>query len=124
MVLRTRHGRETALFTLEGSPTSGSLQLDTPLGASFALLTWTPQGARWQQADGVDARSAASAQALMEEALGWAIPLEALFAWLRGAPAPALPAGIEVDLTARDAGRISVADAAQGWSVLIQLETP
>jgi outer membrane lipoprotein LolB len=122
IVLRTPHGRETALFILEGDPSNGRLQLDTPLGAAYAWLAWTPQGARWQRADGVDARSAASAAELMREALGWALPLEALFAWLRGTPAPELPAGIAVDLSERESGRISVVHATEGWSVLIQLE--
>ena len=72
----------SATFLLEGSKERGGLRLSTALGTILAELSWTPEGAMLTSAQGD--RSAASLDALLTDALGSPVPVEALFAWLRG----------------------------------------
>ena len=76
----------SAAFDLRGNADTGSLDLATPLGSVLARARWqpgdvvlaTPQGeARYADLD-----------SLSREALGEALPLAALFDWLRGRPWP------------------------------------
>lgn len=72
----------SASFQLEGSEERGSLRLSTALGTVLAELAWTPSGAILTSSQGE--RSASSLDALLADALGSPVPVEALFAWLRG----------------------------------------
>lgn len=73
-------------FDLRGRPDAGQIDLSTPLGSVVAQARWspaqvvliTPQGER--RFDDLDS--------LSREALGEAIPVAALFDWLRGRPWP------------------------------------
>ena len=73
-----------ASFELTGNAQSGELRLSTPLGSILAELKWQPgeallvQNGQTQAYPSVDALSAA--------VTGTAVPLQALFAWLRGVP--------------------------------------
>lgn len=93
----------SAAFELQGSPDTGSLQLFTPLGSSVALIRWQPEGAWLQQ--GQQERSSPSLEVLVRDALGTAIPIPALFAWIQGRDQAA--EGWSVDLSRYVEGRIA-----------------
>jgi outer membrane lipoprotein LolB len=90
-------------FELEGNPATGQLSLFTPLGGTAAVLRWSPGLALLQS--GGNTQQYPSVQAMLEHTTGAAIPLEALFAWLRGEAAPA--PGWQADLSRHAEGRIS-----------------
>lgn len=91
-----------ASFELSGHAESGELLLSTPLGGTLAQLRWTPQQALLRSHG--ETRSFDSLGALAEEATGTAIPIAALFAWLRGQPATA--DGWQADLSQLAEGRL------------------
>jgi len=71
-------------FELRGSAERGELVLTSPLGNTLAQARWAPGSAELQTSDGT--RRFADLDALAFEALGEALPLAALFDWLRGRP--------------------------------------
>ncbi len=77
--------RHSAAFELQGSAAAGSLRVLTPLGTTAALLEWAPGIARWVQsgAEG-GAAQATNLEALMQERLGFALPVAAMLGWLAG----------------------------------------
>ena len=99
----------TGRFTLRTAP--GLLRLDilTPLSGVIARIESTPRGATISRGlDEVVARGD-SPEALMEETLGFSIPVSTLEAWLDGRPGPdALPADAwrEGDWSVRVNGRL------------------
>lgn len=90
-------------FELEGTPDSGRLDLFSPLGSTLASLRWQPGQARLEQ--GRQQHEYESLDALATAATGTALPLRALFAWLRGIPEAA--EGWTVDLQRWADGRLS-----------------
>jgi len=92
----------SAGFDLRGTPQAGELQLNSPLGNALATVRWTPEGAELLQGDQVTRRS--TIDALTTELGGQALPVIALFAWLRGQEAEAN--GWWVDLSRQATGRI------------------
>lgn len=92
----------SAFFHLEGTKERGSLRLSTPLGTVLAELVWSADGAVLTSSQGN--RQAASLDALLAEALGSPVPVEALFAWLRGNALQV--AGWQANLSALDKGRL------------------
>ncbi len=93
----------SAAFELKGNPAQGELALTSPLGNVLGVLRWSPSGAvldsgnqRLQRFDSVDA--------LMAQATGAAVPLDALFSWLRGDAADI--GGWSADLSRQGEGRI------------------
>lgn len=93
----------TALFDLQGNTQSGSLTLDSPLGTTMASLQWTTQSARLQ-ANG-ESREFSSLDALVRHVTGTDLPVDSLFSWLQGIPAPAL--GWQANLRDLGIGRLS-----------------
>lgn len=91
-----------ASFELSGQPRAGELMLSTPLGTALAQLRWSPQLALLRSNG--QTRAFDSLDALATEATGTAIPIAALFEWLRGRPATA--EGWQADLTQLDTGRL------------------
>lgn len=79
----------SALFELKGSGDRGELQLTSPLGTGIAQARWQPRSATLVTSEGM--RDYASLADLAEETLGEAIPLGALFDWLRGRPSADQP---------------------------------
>lgn len=75
-----------ALFDLSGNPAAGQLELSTPLGSLVARAIWQ-DGEVILQTPGKE-RHFDDMDALTRELLGEAIPVAALFGWLRGAPWP------------------------------------
>ncbi len=94
----------SAAFELKGKPEHGELTLISPLGSVLGVLRWSPSEAvldsgnnRTQRFDSVDA--------LMAQATGAAVPVSALFAWLRGDNARVH--GWSADLSRLSEGRIA-----------------
>lgn len=90
-------------FDLQGTLVAGELSLFTPLGSTVAVLRWSPSVAELQ--NGGQTQQYPSVQAMLERTTGAGIPLEALFAWLRGEAATA--PGWLADLSRHAEGRIS-----------------
>jgi outer membrane lipoprotein LolB len=83
-------------FNLNGDAQTGDLTLNSPLGNSLAQLSWTPQSAVLKANN--ETKEYASTSALIENATGTVIPLNALFDWMAGKNTPA--EGWEIDLSA------------------------
>ena len=90
-------------FELTGSPQAGELALTSPLGNTLATVRWAPGQAELQRGGQVMRRD--SLDELTTELGGTALPVAALFAWLRGQPEAA--AGWEADLSRQPEGRIN-----------------
>lgn len=92
----------SAGFELKGSARAGELALYTPFGGTLAVLAWAP-GSATLRANG-QTRSFDSVDALVTHATGAAIPVAALFDWLRGIDT--LVAGWQADLSLLGQGRL------------------
>lgn len=79
----------SAGFELEGSPTTGRLDLATPLGTMLAQVHWAPGNATLVTPQNTSPY--ADLDALTAHLLGESVPVAALFDWLRGRPWPAAP---------------------------------
>ena len=93
----------TAGFELSGNAGAGALTLYTPLGTTAAAMAWSPQLSLLRVNS--QTQQFSSLEALMQQTLGTALPVEGLFAWLAGEPMT-VP-GWQVDLSQRGQGRIS-----------------
>jgi outer membrane lipoprotein LolB len=93
----------SALFELAGTARAGELNLSNPIGGTLAVLNWSP-GAATLRSNG-KTREFESVEALVLQATGAAIPVTALFDWLRGVATP-VP-GWKPDLSQLAQGRIS-----------------
>jgi outer membrane lipoprotein LolB len=92
----------SAAFELSGSAQAGKLALTSPLGSTLAVLSWAPGSATLQ--NNGQSRQFDSVDALVTHATGSAIPVAALFDWLRGANTP-VP-GWKADLSQLAQGRL------------------
>lgn len=92
----------SAGFDLRGTPQAGELQLNSPLGNALATVRWNPDSAELLQGDKVTRRP--TLDALTTELGGHALPVTALFAWLRGHDAETN--GWQADLSRQATGRI------------------
>jgi outer membrane lipoprotein LolB len=90
-------------FDLQGTVAAGELSLFTPLGSTVAVMRWSAGRAELQNSG--QTQQYPSVQAMLERTTGAAIPLEALFAWLRGEAAAA--PGWQADVSRHAEGRIS-----------------
>lgn len=72
----------SAAFELRGNAQQGELSLLSPLGQTVALARWSPAGAALLQGD--HTRPYAGMDELTEQLTGAALPMPALFDWLRG----------------------------------------
>lgn len=93
----------SAGFDLHGSPQAGELQLTSPLGNTLARVLWAPGGAELRQGEQVTRR--ATLDELTTDLGGTALPVAALFAWLRGQPLDA--SGWQADLSRQPEGRVT-----------------
>lgn len=74
----------SAAFELRGRPEAGEIELATSLGTLLAQARWNPSEVLLVTPQGK--RRFADLDELSREALGEALPLAALFDWLRGRP--------------------------------------
>lgn len=93
----------SALFELEGSEDQGELILLSPLGSTLGKLKWSSEGATLQT--GQQQQTSHSLDALLAQVTGEAIPIKAIFDWLRGIETNA--AGWVADLSTLSQGRIT-----------------
>ena len=93
----------SASFHLSGSPEAGELTLTSPIGSTLAVMQWQPGEALLRQ--GEQLRRYASLDQLAQEVTGTALPVRALFGWLRGQP-QSVP-GWQADLSRLVDGRLS-----------------
>ncbi len=94
----------SASFELKGRAERGELTLISPLGNVLGVLRWSP-GEAVLDSGGGKVQRFASVDELMAQATGAAVPIDALFAWLRGDNAAA--SGWSADLSRQQEGRIS-----------------
>lgn len=92
----------SAAFVLSGNARQGQLLLSSALGVSVAEVQWDAQGARVQSQG--QTRQYDSMAELTAALTGAALPLAALFAWLRGDPV--MEAGWQPDLREWAHGRV------------------
>jgi outer membrane lipoprotein LolB len=92
----------SASFALQGDANQGVLDLYSPLGTTVASLHWTPQAAHLHQ--GPHAEQFGSLDELTEKTTGAALPVQALFSWLKGTPT-AIP-GWSHDLSQLEQGKL------------------
>ena len=93
-----------ASFELKGQPESGELTLISPLGSILGVMRWTPDEAVFDAGNGKLQRYL-SVESFLAETTGAAVPMAALFGWLRGQDTGA--AGWTVDLSRHSDGRIA-----------------
>lgn len=94
----------SASFELKGRAERGELTLISPLGNVLGVLRWSP-GEAVLDSGGGKVQRFASVDELMAQATGAAVPIDALFAWLRGDNA--IASGWSADLSRHQEGRIS-----------------
>ncbi len=93
----------SAVFELKGNAQAGELALSSPFGNTLAVLAWAP-GSATLHSNG-QTQQFESMDALVTRATGSAIPLAALFDWLRGIDTP-VP-GWRADLSQLEQGRLA-----------------
>ena len=93
----------SAGFELKGNARAGELALYAPLGGTLALLAWEPGSASLRT--GNDTRHFPSVDSLVAHVTGAAIPVAALFDWLRGLDTHV--AGWTADLSQLAQGRLA-----------------
>ncbi|MEH0167849.1 outer membrane lipoprotein LolB [Paucibacter sp. JuS9] len=76
-------------FDLQGTPRAGLLELSTPLGQLIARTRWDGESVLMQTPK--EQRRYPDLDTLTQDLLGEAIPVAALFDWLRGRPWPDAP---------------------------------
>ena len=91
-----------ATFELKGTADAGELSLISPLGNVVAEMRWAPGDARLR--NGQTTHQADSVEALSREATGTALPIQALFDWLKGVGTTA--GGWQPDLSQLGQGRL------------------
>jgi len=89
-------------FELSGNPATGELRLNSPLGNTVAAVRWEPGMAEWVQGEQITRRT--SLDHLTTDMGGPALPVGALFDWLRGEGTEV--SGWSADLTRQPEGRI------------------
>lgn len=93
----------SAGFDLRGTPATGELLLTSPLGQAVATVIWSLEAAEMHQGGQITRR--ASLDELTSELVGAAVPVGALFGWLRGETPVAQ--GWMADLSRHGEGRIT-----------------
>ncbi len=92
-----------AAFELTGNTLAGTLTLYTPLGTTAATFSWSGQAAVMRSNGEV--RHFESLNALIRQAVGTEMPVDALFAWLVGDNMAV--AGWQADLSQHSQGLIT-----------------
>jgi outer membrane lipoprotein LolB len=92
----------SAAFELQGNAVQGDLTLISPLGNMLARIDWTADRARLQS--GGQAQESTSLEMLLAPMTGTALPVRALFDWLRGVQTTA--SGWQANLSDIDRGRL------------------
>jgi outer membrane lipoprotein LolB len=89
-------------FELKGLADRGELMLTSPVGNVLGIMRWSPNEAVLES--GNEIKRFSSVDALLERTTGAAIPISALFDWLKGTNTQL--SGWSADLSGLDTGRI------------------
>lgn len=89
-------------FELKGHPERGELSLTSPIGNVLGIMRWSPDEAVLES--GNETKRFLSVDALLEQTTGAAIPVTALFDWLKGVNTRLN--GWSADLSGLNLGRI------------------
>ncbi|SPR98832.1 lipoprotein insertase outer membrane protein LolB [Cupriavidus taiwanensis] len=109
-----RYGRDEGVqgsFRWEEQGRNVRLDLVSPLGQTLAVVTATPSGATLDLPN-QPPRNAPEVDTLMEEALGFALPVAGMRDWLHGRPTQGTPSRTTRD----EQGRLATL-AQNGWTV-------
>lgn len=88
-----------------------TIALFGPLASGSLQLTGSPNSVLLETSDGKKL-TATTPKALLEQQLGWRLPVSSLYYWVRGLPVPGIPAQKQLDA----ANRLSVL-LQQGWRI-------
>lgn len=105
-------------FTLTTTGTTLTLDLATPLGTTLARLERDARGVRLtapRDDGGMTTLHGTDPETLMQDAFGWAIPVDGLSDWIAGRPAPGSAAQVKRDAS----GSVSAIEQS-GWTIEIQ----
>lgn len=98
-------------FLWQQLPKQSSLHFFGPLGLGNALLEQTPQNVNlWV---GNKRFTAQNPEALLQQQLGWPLPVTNLYFWIRGIPAPNAPASWQIDAQRH----VLLSLSQQGWLI-------
>ena len=98
----------SASFELSGTPQHGRLDMNTPLGSTVARARWSPDAVVLDTPQGQTRH--ANLDEMTRAVVGEALPVPALFDWLRGHP---WPGAVSVATVAPEAAGFSQL----GWQV-------
>lgn len=105
----------TANFTWDQTRTDRyTLDVSGPIGSQHAHIQGENQQVTLQTGSGKTV-SAKTPEALLTQQLGWYVPVQGLYYWVRGIPAPGVVSGLERDAD----GRLSRLQQA-GWQIEFQ----
>lgn len=99
----TRYGRSEGVqgsFRWQEQGRNVRLDLISPLGQTLAVVTSTPSGATLDLPN-EKPRNAPEVDSLMEQALGFSLPVSGMRDWLHARPAPGAPASVTRDNSGR-----------------------
>lgn len=89
--IRYQNTAQSANVNLKQNGNNYHLEIYGPLGADRVILDGQPGSVTLKTSDG-QIIHAASPEALLQQRLGWSLPVTNLYYWLRGLPAPQLAA--------------------------------
>lgn len=112
----------SAGFELRGSARAGELDLTSPLGTVVAQARWQPGQAELLQ--GLESMRFEGLAELSRQLLGEAVPLEALFDWLRGRPAPQAPHQLTSSGFVQQGWNIEITGLAEGLFIARRTSEP
>jgi outer membrane lipoprotein LolB len=92
--IRTEEARHSARLDWRQNGSDYSIQLSGPFGAGAVKIDGNKAGVTLHQA-GQTPLAAESASELLQQSLGWILPVEAASYWVRARPAPGSEAEIE-----------------------------
>lgn len=93
--LRTPESAQSANLDWVQAPRHYRMLISGPFGAGRSVLEGTPTGVTLTTGEG--RFQAATPEQLMQERLGWSLPISALDYWIRGLPAPNMQHALETD---------------------------
>lgn len=120
----TWHQREAQLNSIKNWTLKGAVSVRQPNKASIVSLTWQQQGQQYQQTlagpfdigaikiigrpghvalwkSSQEKLVASNPESLLQQAVGWRLPVQNLYYWVRGLPAPNSPAKKQLDASNR-----------------------
>lgn len=94
--IRYQQHVQSATVALTQTDKSYDLELYGPLGADRVVLLGSPEQVTLKTSDG-KITTAKTPEALLQQRLGWSLPVNNFYYWLRGLPAPTITSKIQFD---------------------------